>query len=187
MARKKEYLEAVVIEKAMHLFWRNGYENTSMRMLEKEMGINKFSIYSSFGNKEGVFIESLKCYRKKLSQITDQLKTSSNGVTGLKKYFYDFIEFSRYNGVYKGCLVTNSINELPQEASPLIKEELSQLTDDIKSLFTTNLQQEQYLNRVTIEEKADYLIISMFGLASASRVFHDTQLHNYIENIFKSV
>lgn len=43
----------------MALFWRNGYETTSIQMLEKEMGINKFSIYSSFGNKEGVFIESL--------------------------------------------------------------------------------------------------------------------------------
>ncbi|GAK75996.1 transcriptional regulator [Nonlabens ulvanivorans] len=54
MARKKEYIESEVIEKAMTLFWRNGYENTSMQMLEKEMGINKFSIYSSFGSKHGV-------------------------------------------------------------------------------------------------------------------------------------
>ena len=59
MARKKEYIEDEVIEKAMALFWRNGYETTSIQMLEKEMGINKFSIYSSFGNKEGVFIERL--------------------------------------------------------------------------------------------------------------------------------
>jgi AcrR family transcriptional regulator len=43
-----------VIEKAMSLFWRNGYQNTSVRMLEKEMGINQFSIYASFGNKHGV-------------------------------------------------------------------------------------------------------------------------------------
>jgi AcrR family transcriptional regulator len=32
----------------MSLFWRNGYQNTSVRMLEKEMGINQFSIYASF-------------------------------------------------------------------------------------------------------------------------------------------
>ena len=46
MARKKQYNEAEVIEKAMRLFWRNGYESTSVRMLEKEMGINQFSIYN---------------------------------------------------------------------------------------------------------------------------------------------
>ena len=58
MARRKQYDEQVVLEKAMNLFWRNGYEATSMQMLEKEMGINKFSIYSSFGNKHGLFLES---------------------------------------------------------------------------------------------------------------------------------
>ena len=69
MARKKEYTENEVIEKAMALFWRNGFETTSMQMLEKEMGINKFSIYSSFGNKNGVLLESIKCYRKNMSKI----------------------------------------------------------------------------------------------------------------------
>ena len=56
MARQKKYIESEVIEKAMQLFWKNGYETTSVRMLEKEMGINQFSMYASCGNKQGVFI-----------------------------------------------------------------------------------------------------------------------------------
>ncbi|WP_033959194.1 TetR/AcrR family transcriptional regulator [Psychroserpens jangbogonensis] len=187
MARKKEYIEEEVIEKAMALFWRKGYETTSMMMLEKEMGINKFSIYSSFGSKDGVFIESIKCYKQKLRQVTDKLKASSNGITGLKQYFYDFIEFSKDSTLRKGCLVTNSVNELNEDTNPKIKEELSKFTNTIRSLFANNLQQEVSFNNSEIEEKADYLIISMFGLASASRVFNDQQLNNYIENIFKSI
>jgi TetR/AcrR family transcriptional repressor of nem operon len=35
MARKKEYIEDEVIEKAMNLFWKNGYVTSSMQMLEK--------------------------------------------------------------------------------------------------------------------------------------------------------
>ena len=60
MVENKKYNEQEVVEKAMNLFWKNGYEGTSMQMLEKEMGINKFSIYASFGNKHGLFLESLK-------------------------------------------------------------------------------------------------------------------------------
>ena len=41
MSRQKGYKEEEVVEKAMNLFWRNGYEATSMAMLEQEMGINK--------------------------------------------------------------------------------------------------------------------------------------------------
>ncbi|MEH6535614.1 MAG: TetR/AcrR family transcriptional regulator [Psychroserpens sp.] len=187
MARKKEYIEEEVIEKAMDLFWRNGYETTSMQMLEKEMGINKFSIYASFGSKEGVFLESIKFYKQKLRQITDKLKASSNGIAGLKQYFYDFIEFSRDATIRKGCLITNSANELDENANLKIKDELSKFTNNIRSLFANNLKKEEDLNAIEVEEKADYLIISMFGLASASRVFNESQLYNYIENIFKSL
>jgi hypothetical protein len=35
MARNKQYNEQEVIEKAMSLFWRNGYQNTSVRMLKR--------------------------------------------------------------------------------------------------------------------------------------------------------
>ena len=60
MARKKQYKEDEVIKKATAIFCKNGYEATSVRMLEKEMGINQFSIYASFKNKQGVFLESIK-------------------------------------------------------------------------------------------------------------------------------
>ena len=63
MARKKQYNEEEVVEKATGLFWRNGYEATTVRMLEKDMVINQFSIYSSFGNKQCVFLESINDYK----------------------------------------------------------------------------------------------------------------------------
>jgi len=187
MARKKEYIEEEVIEKAMNLFWRNGYQTTSMQMLEKEMGINKFSIYSSFGNKNGVFIESLKCYKSKLKQFMNKLKASSNGISGIKEYFYDFIEFSKETEIGKGCLITNTANEIGEDADPKIKEVLGNFTDDVRNVFSDILKQDKTKNSVIIEQQADYLLIAMFGLSSATRIFNQTQLDNYIDNIFKNV
>lgn len=187
MARKKEYKEEEVIEKAMYLFWHNGYETTSMQMLEKEMGINKFSIYSSFGSKNGVFLESIKCYKKKLNEIITPLRNSTNGIEGLKQYFYDFIAFSKDIRTRKGCLITNTTNELSEDADPKIKAELSKFTVEIRQHFANALRQNTTNDDTTIEKQADYFIISMFGLASASRVFQKTQLDNYIENIFKNI
>ncbi|MFC5623105.1 TetR/AcrR family transcriptional regulator [Algoriphagus winogradskyi] len=185
MARSKNYSEEEVIEKAMSLFWRNGYETTSMQMLEKEMGINKFSIYSSFGSKNGLFLESIKCYKKKLSVITTVLQSSNNGIQGIKEYFYAFLEFSKENESCKGCLVTNTSNELGKDADPEILMQLQHFIVEIKELFVNNLGQEAGLDRSKIEEYADYLIISLYGLGSASRVFRKDQLSVFIENIFK--
>ena len=187
MARKKRYIEQEVTDKAMHLFWRNGYGTTSMQMLEKEMGINKFSIYSSFGSKDNLFIECIKSYKNKLSIITNKLQQSNNGLDGIQEYFFDFLEFSMENKVPKGCLVTNAANELNANTNSKISSQLSSFTDYIKTLFADNLKQENYTDNVMIQERADYLIVSMFGLASASKVFSKAQLSIYIKNIFKNI
>lgn len=187
MARKKEYLENEVVEKAMNLFWKNGYETTSMQMLEKEMGINKFSIYSSFGSKNGLFIESLKCYKSKLNQLIDKLKNSESGVNGIKKYFYDFIEFSKENDIFKGCLITNTANEIKPDSDETIKKLLADFTNDVKNIFALKLKSDDTKSETMIEEQADYLIIAMFGLSSATKVFNKNQLDHYIQNTFKNI
>ncbi|MCB4807406.1 TetR/AcrR family transcriptional regulator [Tamlana sp. 62-3] len=185
MPRTKNYNENEVIEKAMNLFWKNGYETTSMQMLEKEMGINKFSIYASFGNKNGVFLESIKCYKLKLNMLISKLEASTNGINGIKTYFYDFITFSKEKDCSKGCLITNTANEIGDDADEQIKNALSAFTNSVRSVFVKILAQES--NYANAEQQADYLIVAMFGLSSASRVFNETQLNNYIENIFKNL
>lgn len=187
MPRTKNYKEQDVVEKAMNLFWRNGYETTSMQMLEKEMGINKFSIYSSFGSKNGVFLESLKCYKKKLSQLILKLKSTENGPAGIKQFFFDFVEFTKETEFGKGCLVSNTANQIGENADQQIKESIDHFIKEIKQVFSNSLKQDKYKSSSTIEQQSDFLVISMFGLSSATRVFNNNQLVNYIENIFKNI
>ncbi|AIZ41907.1 MULTISPECIES: TetR/AcrR family transcriptional regulator [Cellulophaga] len=185
MARKKQYNEEEVINKAMRLFWKNGYEATSVRMLEKEMGINQFSIYASFKNKQGVFLESIKNYKKEINGIKEILRQSNNGVTGIKQYFYNFLEFSKEGTLRKGCLVTNSVNEIKDDADPEVMVELKKFANEIRTLFVSNLKQDD--QRKEIECKADFLMNSLLGLSIASKVFDKDQLENIIEVTFKNL
>ena len=50
------------LNRALELFWRYGYEGTSLAMLTGAMGINTPSLYSAFGNKEQLFRRALKFY-----------------------------------------------------------------------------------------------------------------------------
>ncbi|MCI2229397.1 TetR/AcrR family transcriptional regulator [Polaribacter sp. MSW13] len=184
MARKKQYIEQEVIEKAMALFWRNGYENTSVRMLEKEMGINQFSIYASFGNKQGVFLESIKCYKKKIRKITEILENSNKGVKAIQEYFYNFLEFSKDAALYKGCLVTNTINELKENSDPIIMHELKKFSNDIKQLFVRKLKQDDSIDKEMINKKTDFLMNCLLGLSISSKVFNTKELKNIVEMTF---
>lgn len=50
------------LESALTLFWRHGYDGTSLSMLTEAMGINGPSLYAAFGNKEGLFHRALERY-----------------------------------------------------------------------------------------------------------------------------
>lgn len=187
MARKKQYEEDQVIEKAMHLFWRNGYENTSVRMLEKEMGINQFSIYSSFGSKHGVFLESLKTYKKKTQALFETLRASVNGTQDIKDFFYKSIEISKVPGNHKGCLVTNTYNEFAQSEDSLIQEEMNAFMNNLKDIFIEKLRFNSTKDEKIIHKQANYLLLAKNGLAAASRVNNKKEIEDYIEMIFKSI
>ena len=46
----------------MLLFWRHGYESTSLGDLTAAMGVSPPSVYAAFGNKKGLFLESVRRY-----------------------------------------------------------------------------------------------------------------------------
>jgi TetR/AcrR family transcriptional regulator, transcriptional repressor for nem operon len=54
MARTKECDPDHALAKGMSVFWRSGYENTSLETLMREMGIAKQSLYDTFGDKRSL-------------------------------------------------------------------------------------------------------------------------------------
>ena len=187
MARKKQYNEDEVIEKAMHLFWKNGYENTSVRMLENEMGINQFSIYASFGSKQGVFLESLKTYKSKTKETFDTLRKSNKGVDDIKDFFYNSIKVSEMRGNQKGCLMTNTYNEFAESEDAEIKQQMDIFMNNLKEIFIEKLRMDPSKNEETILKQANYLVLAKHGLAAASRVNSKEEIEDYIEMVFKCI
>ncbi|WP_373940672.1 TetR/AcrR family transcriptional regulator [Polaribacter sejongensis] len=171
----------------MKLFWRNGYQTTSMQMLEKEMGINKFSIYSSFGNKHGLFLESLKCYKGQVNVVLDKFKNASNGVDDIKQFFYDSVSSNFKDDNIKGCLVTNTYNEFSESEDALIKEEMTAFMNNLKELIIEKLKLDGSKDLKTIEKQANFLLLAKHGLAAAARVNSKKEIEDYIEMTFINI
>ena len=62
MPWEKQFDESEALERAMQLFWARGFEATSMRELVEGMGINRASIYATYGDKRELFLAALKRY-----------------------------------------------------------------------------------------------------------------------------
>ena len=62
MARSKEFNEEEALDKAMEIFWKQGYEKTSIQDLVDQMGIHRRSLYDTFGDKHSLFVQTLERY-----------------------------------------------------------------------------------------------------------------------------
>src|ERR1700737_2271235 len=61
--RPRSFDRDAALERAMEIFWRQGYEATSINDLTAAMGINAPSLYIAFGDKERLFLEAVERYR----------------------------------------------------------------------------------------------------------------------------
>ena len=185
MPREKQYKEEEVIEKAMGLFWKNGYRNTSLRMLSKEMGINQFSINASFGNKQKLFLESLKLYRSKLQKLINVFENSSNGIESIKHFFYQFAEFADQNNSKNGCLMINTMSEFGLDIDKKVGTIISNYEEKLRTLFKHNLQLNSTKDNQTIERHTNYLVLALSGLALATKIQNEITINDYIETTFQ--
>ena len=93
MARNVEFDEQLAVSKAMDVFWRKGFNGTTMRDLTEAMGINSSSLYNTIGDKHELFIRSLKHYTEsRMSAALKQLEPIKSPIKAIEK----FIQSSAY-------------------------------------------------------------------------------------------
>ncbi len=113
MARQKEFDRDEVLHRAMEVFWMRGYEGTSIQDLVKYMGINRQSIYDTFGNKHTLFLQSLDRYREIQSRkVFDVLERPGSVKKNLRQLFEEVVARALSAEGRRGCFVGNSMSEL---------------------------------------------------------------------------
>ena len=60
--RPREFDTEQALERAMEVFWADGYEAASVQTLLDAMGINRGSMYDTFGDKHALFLAAIEHY-----------------------------------------------------------------------------------------------------------------------------
>src|SRR5580704_152362 len=108
MARTKEFDKERALASAMDVFWRSGYENTSMEDLMGEMGIAKQSLYDTFGDKRALYLKAMAFYRKQTnSSLRDTLTSAPTVKEGFTKILLGLVAESREQHA-RGCLLLSA-------------------------------------------------------------------------------
>ncbi len=99
------------LEAAMRLFWRRGYEATSMQDLERHTGLSRSSLYNSFGSKRELFERAVAEYARRGERVFAALEHGERGIADIRAFFDALVE--RLSGARPrpGCLMVNSVVE----------------------------------------------------------------------------
>lgn len=132
MGRPKQFNRTDVLEKAMPLFWKQGYADTGLQDLEKATGVNKSGLYSEFKDKEDLFLASLRYYYETRSG-RPLLSAEPLGWDNIENFLK--VVTQPCAGGQKGCFGVSSMRELgqlPKEAHDIITESRTNLKRQFK-------------------------------------------------------
>lgn len=128
VGRPKEFDCDQALEKAMGVFWHKGYEAASVQDLLDGMGINRGSMYDTFGDKHELFVKAVEHYGGTVVQkLTDTLDGPGSPLGNIRKLFAQLAEKAAAPKC-RGCLVCNTAVELAPHDTEVAGAVRSQLT-----------------------------------------------------------
>ena len=168
MPRGKQFDVDDALIKAMNLFWRQGYQATSMQDLVDCMGIGRGSLYATFGDKHRLFVRALRHYDKVWrEEWLDDLTRSSPPRRAVLNVFEAAIAIALEHGVFEGCLLINSAMELSPH-DPAVSEIVTHAFTEMQEFFRTTIERGKALGeisgRVDAEQTARSLLALFIGL-----------------------
>ncbi|MFE9094048.1 TetR/AcrR family transcriptional regulator [Streptomyces sp. NPDC007264] len=140
MARTKEFDPDAALQSALELFWRHGYEATSMADLVAHLGIGRASIYATFGSKHELYLRALDRYRETRDPLLlHELSQPGPALPAVRAVVRRFAAEAATDGArLTGCFVTNTAAELaPHDPAAARRVELS--WDHVETLLHSAL------------------------------------------------
>lgn len=105
--RPRTFDTDVALEAALQLFWRHGYEGTSLSALTAAMGVNVPSLYAAFGNKESLFKRAVERYLENPASYVGRALREPTARGVAERLLYGAIEMTFDSKHPDGCLLVN--------------------------------------------------------------------------------
>lgn len=147
----------------MYLFWKKGYDATSISDLIETMGISRSTLYDSFGNKEELFKLVLEHYKNNGYRKRNLLFSGKDTKASLKSFFYQHIEECYSDDIPKSCIITNS-SLLIGNIDPSIEEILLNDFNELEKVFKQVIEEGKKKGEISQEANSELVAYSLLSL-----------------------
>jgi TetR/AcrR family transcriptional repressor of nem operon len=112
MARPRSFDPDEVLDIARDVFWRKGFEGTSLDEITAASGIAKPSLYAAFGDKNALFLKVLDRYHERIVANAERvLQQGPSAREAIERWLMGFVPFCSGAKGTRGCLSVNAATE----------------------------------------------------------------------------
>ncbi len=168
MGRKKTYDRDVLIQQSMEMFRDHGFAGTSTQMLVDGLGVNRYSLYAEFGDKQSLFDAALERYDEEvIGRSFGPLEAPGAGLAEIRTLleFYGSAGGGPASG--RGCLLCNTAIELgpndPSEAG-FVQRYFERLSNAFRAALEHAVRNGELRDSVVPEEEAQFFTAAVLGM-----------------------
>jgi len=191
MARTKDFDENEVLAKAVHLFWLNGYNGTSMQDLVDGLGISRSSLYDTYGDKHTLFLKSLENYKKTVSVKMEAIVGGANSAKDAVKGLLEFtIGELLSDKEHKGCFLVNAAVEIAphdQEVNKIICQSDREVEEYFYRAIKNGQENGEIANKQDPRALAGFILNNIKGVRVTAKSVNDKNLFRDIIDLTMSV
>lgn len=169
MPRVKAFDKNEALDKAMELFWRKGYSATSYSDLVEHLGINRQSIYDTFGDKQALYSLALDRFSQSSKQeLEEQMRKHVSPKAKLRA----FLKYQVANNVRdagKGCFMINSSVELGNADTSIAAKACDNM-QEVVSFLEGIIKEGQDKNEISQEHAPHAIALFIYTVLSGLKV-----------------
>ncbi|HVV55692.1 MAG TPA: TetR/AcrR family transcriptional regulator [Mucilaginibacter sp.] len=191
MARTKDFDEDEVLEKAMHLFWLNGYNATSMQDLVDGLGISRSSLYDTYGDKHTLFLRALENYKQSVSAKMERIVSHTPSARETVRQLLELTTRELItDNEHKGCFLVNAAVEVAPhdaEVSLMICQGDRQLEEFFREAIKKGQQSGEIVNPQDAAVLARFILNNIKGFRVTAKSVTDKKFFADLVNLTMSV
>lgn len=138
--RPRSFDRDAALRAALNVFWRHGYEQTTMTQLGAAMGIATPSIYCAYGNKAALFLEALTYYQQTYwDPVYARYAATEDIYEATETFFAEAAHILLAPNAPCGCLIVMGFLNLPEDEPRLLKA-IAERRELTRAMFRTKLK-----------------------------------------------
>jgi TetR/AcrR family transcriptional repressor of nem operon len=168
MARPKEFDPDVALAAAMRKFWEGGFESTSLSDLTACTGVQKASLYATYGDKRCFFLTALARYQdERYARMKAALSAPGSPCAAIGNLLSAAVKEAAARDGSGGCLYVNTAVELgyrDAEIAGILRHQAQRFAALFEAALERGKRAGEVRRDLDTRAVAQFLLTVLFGL-----------------------